>query len=87
MSTSFSDPSANNTQLVRYSIEVPAMTTPDSLVTVREILQSHHLLVDQITDGQAHVASATGAEPDWPTIKQALDAAGYPATHTTTSDD
>ncbi|PJJ60990.1 hypothetical protein [Hymenobacter chitinivorans] len=87
MATSFSDPSANNTQLVRYSIEVPVMTTPESLVTVREILQNHHLLVDQITDGQVHVASATGAEPDWPAIKQALEEAGYPATHTTTSED
>ncbi|TGE23931.1 hypothetical protein E5K00_01570 [Hymenobacter aquaticus] len=87
MPTSFSDPSANNTQLVRYCVEVPAMTTPDSLVTVRKILQDHQLLVDQLTEGQAQVASATGAEPDWPAIKDALQAAGYPATYTTTSDD
>ncbi|UOQ71445.1 hypothetical protein [Hymenobacter cellulosilyticus] len=87
MSASFSDPTANNTQLVRYSLELPAMTTPESIVAVREVLQAQNLVVDQITEGQAHVASATGTEPDWPTIKQALIDAGFPVTHTHTIDD
>ncbi|MCB2408810.1 hypothetical protein [Hymenobacter lucidus] len=61
------------------------MTTLDNLVAVREILQCHHLLVNQLTEGPAPVA--TGTEPDCPAIKQALQAAGFPATHTTTSEE
>ncbi|WP_460676095.1 hypothetical protein [Hymenobacter coalescens] len=81
------DASANNTQLVRYHVQLPAMTEDESLVTVRELLQAHHLLVDRVAPGEAVVASATGAEPDWPVIKQALQAAGYPAGETNTVDE
>lgn len=77
----------NPTQLVRYTMLLPAMQEPDSLAVVRDILTTYHLLVDRIEPGEAMVASATGADPDWPGIKQALQAAGYPAEHTTTTDD
>lgn len=87
MSNTLPDPGANNTQLVRYSIQLPSMTEPDGLAVVREVLHDHHLIVDRITPGEAIVTSATGAEPDWPTIKDALRTAGQPASHTTTVED
>ncbi|RAK65189.1 hypothetical protein [Hymenobacter edaphi] len=78
---------ANNTQLVRYHLALPAMTNDASLVTVRTLLQQHQLLVDRVAPGEAVVASATGAEPEWPAVKEALQAAGFPITHTTTVDE
>lgn len=84
MDTSLPSFSANNSQIVRYSVVLPTMTEPDSLVAVRELLQSHNLVVDRVAPGEAVVASATGSEPDWPTIKSALKDAGYAVEHTTT---
>lgn len=81
------DSTANNSQLVRHHLTIPAMTDDAGVVQVREALQQHHLLVDRIAPGEAVVASATGAEPDWETLKAALQAAGYPITHTTTVDE
>lgn len=81
------DPTANNSQLVRYQLTIPAMTDDAGLVQVRALLQQHHLLVDRVASGEAVVASATGAEPEWPAIKQALQAAGFPVEHTTTVDE
>lgn len=81
------DSTANNNQLVRYQLTIPAMTDDAGVVQVRELLQHHHLLVDRVAPGEAVVASATGAEPDWPTLKQALQAAGLPVEHTTTVDE
>ncbi|MCB2410514.1 hypothetical protein [Hymenobacter lucidus] len=84
MSTSHPDPAANNTQLVRYSLQLPTMTEPDGVVAVREVLQQHHLIVDRVAAAEAIVTSATGTEPDWVTIKKALQVAGYPVAHTAT---
>lgn len=84
MDTSLPSFSANNSQIVRYNIQLPSMLEPDSLVSVREVLQSHNLVVDRVAPGEAVVASATGSEPDWPTIKDALKAAGHPVEHTAT---
>ncbi|OON69713.1 hypothetical protein [Hymenobacter sp. CRA2] len=81
------DSTANNNQLVRYHLALPDMTDDASLVKARELLQQHHLLVDRVAPGEAVVASATGAEPEWPAIKNALQAAGYPIAHTTTVDE
>jgi hypothetical protein len=77
------DSTANNNQLVRYHLALPAMTDDAGLVRVRELLQQQHLLVDRVAPGEAVVASATGTEPDWPVIKDALQAAGFPVAHTT----
>lgn len=81
------DSTANNSQLVRHHLTIPTMTDDAGLVQVREILQQHHLLVDRVAPSEAVVASATGAEPDWPTIKQALQAAGFAVEHSTTVDE
>lgn len=81
------DPTSNNNQLVRYHLDLPAMTDDASLVQAREVLQQHNLLVDRVAPGEAVVASATGSEPEWPAIKDALRAAGFPVTHTTTVDE
>ncbi|MCC2547105.1 hypothetical protein LJY25_11655 [Hymenobacter sp. BT175] len=84
MSTLPPDPSGHLTQIVRYRIELPAMTAADQLVAVREILMSHNLLVDRLEAGEAIVTSATSSDPDWPAIKKALQQAGFPAAHPTT---
>ncbi|MCC3157418.1 hypothetical protein LJ737_09210 [Hymenobacter sp. 15J16-1T3B] len=81
------DSTANNNQLVRYRLALPAMTDDASVVKAREVLQQHQLLVDRVAPGEAVVASATGAEPDWPVIKAALQAAGLAVAHTTTVDE
>jgi hypothetical protein len=81
------DSAANNTQLVRYQLTIPTMTSPGALAEMRGLLQQHDLVVDRIAPGEAVVASATGAEPDWEALKSALQAAGYPITHSTTLDE
>ena len=80
------DSTANNNQLVRYHLDLPAMQSDEHLVAVRTLLMEHHLLVDHIGPGEAVVASASGTDPDWDVIKQALKQAGFPAEYTTTSD-
>lgn len=85
--TTTPDSTANNSQLVRYHLTIPAMTDDAGVVRVRELLQQHQLLVDRVGPGEAVVASATAAEPDWPTIKRALQAAGFSVEHTTTGDE
>ena len=87
MTTPSPDPSAHLSQIVRYSLQVPTMVEPESIATVRTLLMSHQLVVDRVVPGEAMVASATGSDPDWQTIKIALKEAGYPLLHTTTIDD
>ena len=87
MTTLSPDPSAHLSQIVRYSLQVPTMVEPESIATVRTLLMSHQLVVDRVVPGEAMVASATGSDPDWQTIKIALKEAGYPLLHTTTIDD
>jgi len=87
MTTPSPDPAAHLSQIVRYSLQLPTMIEPDSLATVRTVLMDHHLVVDRVVPGEALVASATGSDPDWQTIKLVLKEAGYPLQHTTTVDD
>ncbi|OUJ72357.1 hypothetical protein [Hymenobacter crusticola] len=87
MTTPTPDPAAHLSQIVRYSLQLPAMVDPASLATVRTLLMDHHLVVDRVVPGEALVASATSSDPDWPAIKLALQEAGYPLIHTTTVDD
>ncbi|RTQ50008.1 hypothetical protein EJV47_10215 [Hymenobacter gummosus] len=82
-----SDFAANNNQLVRYQLTIPAMTAPDALAATRSLLQQQGLVVDRIEPGEAVVASATGTEPDWENLKGVLQTAGYPITHSTTLDE
>ncbi|MCB2379046.1 hypothetical protein LGH70_15705 [Hymenobacter sp. BT635] len=84
MTTSSAGPAANNSQLVHYRLQLPTMVEPEHLITIRGILQAQQLVVDRIEPGEAHVASATGSDPDWASIKGALRAAGHPVEHTTT---
>lgn len=81
------DSSANGSQIVRYSIQLPDMQQPENIVAVRAILMDHHLLVDRISAGEAIVAAADGTAPEWENIKADLQDAGFPATHTTTADE
>jgi hypothetical protein len=87
MTTPTPDPAAHLSQIVRYSLELPTMVEPASLAAVRTLLMSHQLVVDRVVPGEALVASATGSDPDWQTIKTDLKEAGYPLHHTTTVDD
>lgn len=87
MTTPTPDPSAHLSQIVRYSLQLPAMVEPASLAAVRTLLMDHQLVVDRVVPGEALVASATGSDPDWQTIKAALQEAGYPLLHTNTVDD
>ncbi|WP_324678270.1 hypothetical protein [Hymenobacter sp. GOD-10R] len=87
MTTPTPDPTAHLSQLVRYSLQLPTMVEPDDLAAVRTLLTSHQLVVDRVVPGEALVASATGSDPDWQTIKLALQEVGYPVQHTNTVED
>jgi hypothetical protein len=87
MTSSLPDSAAQNMQPIHYSIQLPTMTAPESLATVRSILQEQNLIVDQLVPGEVRVASATSSNPDWETIKSVLRAAGFPVEHTSTVTD
>lgn len=80
------DSAANSNQLVRYHLQLPESLKEQQLIAIRDLLTEHHFLVDRLGPGEAVVASAQGADPDWVPIKKAMKAIGCPIQAVTTAE-
>jgi hypothetical protein len=74
-----SAPDTNPTQLVRYVIQIPALTDDANIAHVRQVLTGLGLLVDRIENGEAEVAAAHATDLGTKDIVQALKQEGYEA--------
>ncbi|TGD79667.1 hypothetical protein [Hymenobacter wooponensis] len=70
-------PDTNPTQLLRYLLQVDALTDADSIGRAREALTGLGLLVDRIEAGEAEVAVASVTNPGPEGIRAALESAGF----------
>jgi hypothetical protein len=72
-----SSPDTNPTQLLRYLLQVDALTDAESIGRARQALTGLGLLVDRIEAGEAEVAVASGTNPGPEGIRAALEAEGF----------
>jgi hypothetical protein len=72
-----SAPDTNPTQLLRYQLQIDALTDAESIGQVRQVLTGLGLLVDRIEAGEAEVAVASATNPGPEGIRAALEAAGF----------
>jgi hypothetical protein len=72
-----SAPDTNPTQLLRYQLQVDALTDADSIGRVREALTGLGLLVDRIEAGEVEVAVASATNPGPEGIRATLEASGF----------
>ncbi|RPD47861.1 hypothetical protein DNI29_10515 [Hymenobacter sediminis] len=70
-------PDNNPTQLLRYRLQIDALTDADSIGRVRQVLTGLGLLVDRIEGGEVEVAVASAQDPGREAMQQALLAAGF----------
>lgn len=70
-------PNVNPTQLVRYVLQIDAMTDTESIGRVRQHLTDLKLLVDRIEPGEAEVAVTHPNAPSSTDIQQALKEIGF----------
>lgn len=77
---------ANSTQLVRYHLQLSPAVAEPQLVTARALLTEHGFLVDQLTPGEAVVASTQGTDPDWQPIREGFKQLGSAVAHITTAE-
>lgn len=70
-------PNVNPTQLVRYVLQIDAMTDADSMAQVRQHLTDLKLLVDRIGPGEVEVAVTHPDAPSSTDIKHYLQDLGF----------
>ncbi|WP_375433948.1 hypothetical protein [uncultured Hymenobacter sp.] len=76
-----SSPDINPTQLLRYTVQIADLNTPERISEVREQLTSLGLLVDRIDQGEVEVAVSQAANPGADGIQETLEAAGFSVTN------
>lgn len=75
--TTSSSPDINPTQLLRYTVQVAGLDTPERIGEAREQLTNLGLLVDRIEQGEIEVAVSQGVNPGADGIQDTLEAAGF----------
>ena len=72
-----STPNVNPTQLVRYVLQIDAMTDADSISRVRQQLTDMKLLVDRIGPGEVEIAVTHPDPPTSEQIREAIENLGF----------
>lgn len=80
------DPTANSTQLVRYSLQLAPALEETQLIAARTLLTELGFVVDQLTPDEAVVASAQGADPDWGPVREGFRQFGGAIAHINTAE-
>ena len=72
-----SSPDIDPTQLVRFTLQVENLTSPERISEMRQQLMEMGLLVDRIDQGEVEVAANHGTNPGADSIRKVLNNAGF----------